>query len=70
MVAKGRAEGRLYWTKRGIAIGAKVYAITHNMLMPLVTARVEGIAKVGAAGAYVLSKQQRGKLDPAYFNAA
>lgn len=63
-----RANGRQYWVERGIAVGATVYAVTHNLLNPFVTQRVEGIAKVGRCGAYVSSKAQRGQLSPDSFN--
>lgn len=60
--------GRDYWAARGIRVGQKVYAFAANMLFGGM--RVEGIAKVGANGAYVASSYQRGQLDPDSFSAA
>lgn len=62
-----REQGRKYWQARDIAVGSKVYAVTRNMLNPMVATRVEGIAKVGVKGAYVASRAQRGTLDPDSF---
>jgi len=58
-----RADGRAYWASRGIKPGDRVYRYAGHMLAP-VSMRVEGIAKVGAVGAYVYSSFQPGYLSP------
>lgn len=68
-IESSKCKGRAYWEQRGIAVGSKVYAVARHMLNPLGALRVDGIAKVGACGAYVQSRYQRGRLDPDAFRA-
>ena len=68
-----REKGRTYWAKRGIKVGSAVQARAMSMLGPFGgSLLVRGIAKVGAAGAYVLADQGKGKqrLMPDYFGPA
>lgn len=70
MLAKWQKdEAAKYWQARGIKVGAKVYAVARHMLNPLMTVRVEGVAKVGKRGPYVSSSGQRGQLSPDQFHA-
>lgn len=59
-----REKGREYWRQRGISVGDRVFMLGAGLFG---TFRVFGVAKVGAAGAYVICNQPstRGRqLDP------
>ena len=56
-----RAAGIEFWSKRGVAVGDRVYRIAAHALVPN-GIRIDGIAKVGVCGAYVSSRAQRGQL--------
>jgi hypothetical protein len=63
-----RQTGRDYWTARGIAVGDTLTAFCPSML-GIGGMTVTGRASVGAVGAYVRSKYQRGCLQPQYFKS-
>ena len=68
-VEQQREAGRLYWQQRGIRVGQRVKTVAVNMFGTSAEV-VQGVAKVGAVGAYVSSRFQRGYLQPDGWQAA
>ena len=56
-----KIEARAWWAARGIKPGDRVRIVSHGWCGAVV---VQGIAKVGASGAYVVSSYQPGHLAP------